>query len=552
MKRRKITNYLKFGILFLGISVLLQNCEKENNFTEKQLTPLSEIKARKISFEEVKEVSGFLESTDKFFNKFSDNTYSERSIDSNDGNFVILTDEIIEVVKDSVVTLSFMIKEPTNSDSSFENFIIKKVNDTFEFYIYKYKFNPDNIDFKYSLETQAVSEDQIDIEEFQSLFQVETLAIAGDCLVDVAWDNGCGCSFVTVIFCDNVDEDNNGGDPSNNNSSSDATNNDDNTDSNNSNAGGGSTGNNSTGNGNTDSSTSAGVVLSPTAVALSEIYDCLDLNPVLGGYFASQTDTRGYNSLAISIKNYMDNSGGCSSENSSFIIEALQFLKDNPQYNFVQYENWFGTEHDGIDYEYDADYWEDPNLTFTPQDLPSWADYYANFPRKAGGGWLYGANNIYNLVGGDVLQVREDDVDERYTNNTCALKVSIALNGSGIIIPEIITSTTSGVISYGTVKGADGKNYFLNAKSLNKWMRLTFGVSPSNPKHFNYTKAQGGVGGKNFPSLIGTKKGIYSLTSSSTTWASGHADIFFENICSVKKCYYSEPSLESIDIWVLD
>jgi hypothetical protein len=51
------------------------------------------------------------------------------------------------------------------------------------------------------------------------------------------------------------------------------------------------------------------------------------------------------------------------------------------------------------------------------------------------------------------------------------------LNYYGVTIPYIVT--TNG--NTGTVLGSDGKYYFLNAKSLNKWMQKTFGVSPSNP-----------------------------------------------------------------------
>ena len=92
--------------------------------------------------------------------------------------------------------------------------------------------------------------------------------------------------------------------------------------------------------------------------------------------------------------------------------------------------------------------------------------------------------------------------------------------------------------------------YFFNAKSLSVWMKKTFDTSPSNPKHYNYTAEQGGEKGKNFPTLLGDKKGIYILNSSNNSWATGHADKFFEAICSAG-CHYNGP-IESIDIWVLD
>ena len=116
------------------------------------------------------------------------------------------------------------------------------------------------------------------------------------------------------------------------------------------------------------------------------------------------------------INNYL-NKNNNSFEAKNFVREAINFLEVNSQYNFEQYENWFSKEHDGIDYEYDEVYWENPNLSFTPQELPSWDDFYLAYPRKANGsGWLYGADNVYSLVGGDVLQVRLDDVKKLYTN----------------------------------------------------------------------------------------------------------------------------------------
>ena len=249
---------------------------------------------------------------------------------------------------------------------------------------------------------------------------------------------------------------------------------------------------------------------------------------------------------------HADLDGNYTTPSKNFVDNAIDFLIVNPEFNFVQYQNWFGNVSLGLDYYYDEDFWNDPSLTFPSQNLPSWNSFYNAFPRNAdGSGWLHGADGVYGLVGGDVLQVRLEDTDNTFTNNTCALKVSIALNGAGIVIPEIITSTNSdGTINYGTVKGADGKYYFLNAQSLNKWMKLTFGTSPANTNHYHYTAAQGGVNGENFPALLGNKKGIYSLTSSDPAWASGHADIFFEMLCSAG-CHYDGP-VESIDVWVLD
>lgn len=114
-------------------------------------------------------------------------------------------------------------------------------------------------------------------------------------------------------------------------------------------------------------------------------------------------------------------------------------------------------ESEGKDFFYDANYWENPNLTFPQQNLPTWANFLAAYPNED-------SQQLYGVVGGDVAQAQIDYPLE--TRNGCALKVSRALNYSGVIIPNIPTTSTIP----GTVQGADGKYYFLNAKALNIWM----------------------------------------------------------------------------------
>ena len=57
-------------------------------------------------------------------------------------------------------------------------------------------------------------------------------------------------------------------------------------------------------------------------------------------------------------------------------------------------------ENEGQDGEYDATYWENPNLTFPQQSLPSWADFYNAFPKNENNGYITFMNNhdVYNLV----------------------------------------------------------------------------------------------------------------------------------------------------------
>lgn len=205
------------------------------------------------------------------------------------------------------------------------------------------------------------------------------------------------------------------------------------------------------------------------------------------------------------------------------------------------FENQFLIPNEGQDYYYDETYWENPNLTFSQQNLPSFTNFKNSFP-------TIGGQQLATLVGGQVLLLYT-----QYPNvvrGFCALKVSRALNYSGIIIPNIITTNGNS----GTVLGSDGKYYFLNAKSLNKWMQKTFGTGTANPKHLRINGCDGGPNGLNFINLTSNKKGIYSMVSYNSNWASGHADIINNSICESGCHFQDNPSapIEFIDIWILD
>lgn len=132
---------------------------------------------------------------------------------------------------------------------------------------------------------------------------------------------------------------------------------------------------------------------------------------------------------------------------------------------------------------------------------PKFDDLLANYPTENGSDMP--AADVYELIGGDVLEAHNSD-PEAY-HNACALRVSRALNYSGVDIPRI---------SDQTLKGADGKHYFYRASDLYKWMSkpAVFG----NP---NYSKT-------NYSALSG--KGIYIMQASypSKFGAWGHATLF--------------------------
>ena len=151
---------------------------------------------------------------------------------------------------------------------------------------------------------------------------------------------------------------------------------------------------------------------------------------------------------------------------------------------------------------------------------------------------------MYNSIGGSVATFYVDE-----NTNTCAIRLSKALNYSGVIIPNIPGQT---------FKGADNKYYFKAAYQINIWMRKTFGTNPAtsttplNLKHHSYTQAQAGVRGANLPDSLAGKKGIYSIYSSNFTWATGHADLLNTDATCGNNCHFADAPIARLDIWILD
>lgn len=94
------------------------------------------------------------------------------------------------------------------------------------------------------------------------------------------------------------------------------------------------------------------------------------------------------------------------------------------------------------------------------------------------------AEEVFNKIGGDVKDGRDRSlVDPNQTpwNNACALRISWALNKCDIKLPYIKGQT---------LKGGDGKYYFLGARNMNMWMRKKFGCSNPNRSLGEFYKPQ--------------------------------------------------------------
>lgn len=187
----------------------------------------------------------------------------------------------------------------------------------------------------------------------------------------------------------------------------------------------------------------------------------------------------------------------------------------------------------------DTYWWDDNTTSFPTQNRPSWNDMNSNYPKNTAGTDDLPGPQVYSLVGGDVLALYNSN-PSKY-QNACALRVSRALNYSGVNIPYI---------SGHTYAGADGKYYFLSSAKLYNWVRKTFGAPD-----VTLTGSQGGTNGQNFPSLLSGQKGIYIMVPNwpAQFGALGHATLFDGSSCVGGHCYYdAQGGVSRIYLWKLN
>jgi hypothetical protein len=185
----------------------------------------------------------------------------------------------------------------------------------------------------------------------------------------------------------------------------------------------------------------------------------------------------------------------------------------------------------------DIAWWTDNSTTFPPQTLPCWQQMYTNYPKSATGDDLPGPQ-VYGLVGGQVYSMYNSN--PAAFQNACALRVSRALNHSGVVIPSIANQTYS---------GSDGKYYFLSSAKLFNWMRKTFGAGS-----IVMTQSQGGANGSNFQSALNGHQGIYIMQAAlpASFGALGHASLFNGTSCVGGHCYFNaEGGVAQVRLWTL-
>ncbi len=191
--------HLPILIALLLIFVFTIGCEREEDFNtnNQDLTQEKDlnIKVHFLNFEKLKlkkELQTTLQKIEPHLdiNLPNDN---ERGINSNNNSFTILTDEIVQLLTDSTETYTFRIENPTDSTSTFENFILKKESENvYSYSIYRYYYNANQEDFNYDISIQTIPEDEVDIMAFNDYINSRFTVNVDGCQYTI--DDVCTCS----------------------------------------------------------------------------------------------------------------------------------------------------------------------------------------------------------------------------------------------------------------------------------------------------------------------------------------------------------------------
>ncbi|MEC5167427.1 hypothetical protein RCH18_003183 [Flavobacterium sp. PL11] len=135
MKKQKLKNLLKLGILTFGISLLLTNCNKNEDIAPQETQ--QERTITEISFEDFKSNSNLnnqFQNLNKTFNEVKLSSKNNLSQKSSSGfkDATILTDNIIKIKKEGFITYTFTILTQTENDDFYN--LVLYVNDNQEIY----------------------------------------------------------------------------------------------------------------------------------------------------------------------------------------------------------------------------------------------------------------------------------------------------------------------------------------------------------------------------------------------------------------------------------
>ncbi|WP_298782695.1 SprT-like domain-containing protein [uncultured Polaribacter sp.] len=335
MKKNKLISFLKIGILFFGISLLLWNCEKENSLNQFTNNNSTNLKITSTTLEQVNSNKD-LETTMNSFKSVLDisKAYSKSSKNENSSTITILTDSIVKIESGFSTSYTFNILTPTSASSDFENFVIEKKNDTVQLYIWRYTYVGNSEDYPFTIsrlnvDSKVLNNANIEYKsnnyysKYQSIF----------------YDHASGCWFyqddssgaIGLLSCGETSGGDGGGTSGASNSGGGFTGNNGgyfggSTDNDPSPTGGGG---GSQSNSNSNSNTSYSI---PLFVPYEkQIADCL--GPQNYNYTLwldnSNTDYRDIKNVSTLLNN-----NDCSSESQEFALKAIKALEEGAEVDF--------------------------------------------------------------------------------------------------------------------------------------------------------------------------------------------------------------------------
>lgn len=146
MEKKRFKKFLKCGVFLFGISLLLWNCEKEENFNLNQQTAFNqEKKITSFSLKELENDFVFKETSSVF--GLAPKLEESKDIKSRDlkhkgkAPFTIDVKSIKKISKENYTSYTFSIQRNSNPRNIIENLVIEKKNDTIRGYFMKYKLD---------------------------------------------------------------------------------------------------------------------------------------------------------------------------------------------------------------------------------------------------------------------------------------------------------------------------------------------------------------------------------------------------------------------------
>ncbi len=141
----KKTSFIKIGVLLFSLSLFLWNCIREDFMNPQNTVTSNKLKysLTKITYRELladKEIKPSLPLIERRFSNHSLQSIHSRSATEVAEGLTIFTDEINRIVIDDVITWTFRTQNPVLETSDFENFLVKKHNGVFTYFLVSYEF----------------------------------------------------------------------------------------------------------------------------------------------------------------------------------------------------------------------------------------------------------------------------------------------------------------------------------------------------------------------------------------------------------------------------